>query len=92
MCGVPYHAAPGLYIRKLNQRRKARRRLGSDEGATKKNPPTCRKIVDRESYAIISAGTVRRIELARCEEREYLGAIDSDGDGVRFAYADLSHR
>src|SRR5437016_275627 len=83
MCGMPYHAAQ-TYIAKLI---KAGRRVAICDQTSEPQPG---KIVSRDITQIVSAGTVRDLDLLESKRANYLGAVHADSGVFGFAYADLS--
>ena len=83
MCGMPYHAAQ-TYIAKLI---KAGRRVAICDQTSEPQPG---KIVSRDITQIVSAGTVRDLDLLESKRANYLGAVYADARVFGFAYADLS--
>src|ERR1700686_1645854 len=83
MCGVPHHAAQG-YIAKLI---KAGRRVAICDQTSEPQPG---KIVSRDITQIISAGTIRELDLLQLNGENNLATLYADNESFGFAYADLT--
>lgn len=83
MCGIPFHAAEN-YIAKII---KAGKRVAICDQVGEVVPG---KIVQRQITQIISPGTVSDINLLDAKRNNYLAAVHRHGEGIGFAFVDLS--